>query len=284
MDPPESSHVRNPYDVLGVSPDASPDEIRDAYWRLVRFYRAEGETAWTATHLGELQDAYELLSDPSRRAELDAGNGGARAQSSSRSPTSPAPRPPPAEPVVRHHSHNPVDRLTRACRDRGGSRSTGSSRSSARSRSCSRSRPGSSTRTGSRHLRWSRPCIARAGPAARRGFSDRVLANRFIYHFRNPHRGEIVVFKTPPAAQARCGAGGTFVKRLIGLPGDRWSERNGYVYIDGKRLNEPYIKADRRDSETHGVDRPEGDVLHDGRQPLVRRAIRASGGRCHGGT
>jgi signal peptidase I len=78
-----------------------------------------------------------------------------------------------------------------------------------------------------------------------------VLANRFIYHFRNPHRGEIVVFKTPPAAQARCGAGGTFVKRLIGLPGDRWSERNGYVYIDGKRLNEPYIKPERRDSETH---------------------------------
>ena len=80
--------------------------------------------------------------------------------------------------------------------------------------------------------------------------SDRVLANRFIYHFRAPRRGEIVVFHTPPLAVRECGAGGTFVKRLIGLPGDVWSERNGYVYIDGKRLNESYIKADRRGTES----------------------------------
>ena len=38
---------------------------------------------------------------------------------------------------------------------------------------------------------------------------------------------------------------------MIGLPGDQWAERDGYVYIDGKKLNEPYIKADRRDTETH---------------------------------
>ena len=80
-------------------------------------------------------------------------------------------------------------------------------------------------------------------------FSDRVLANRFIYHFRNPKRGEIIVFKTPPEAAIRCGEGGTFVKRLIGLPGDLVSERDGYVYINGQRLDEPYIHADRRDHE-----------------------------------
>ena len=51
-------------------------------------------------------------------------------------------------------------------------------------------------------------------------FSDRVLANRFLYRLRDPRRGEIIVFKTPPAAQVKCGAGGTFVKRLIGLPGE----------------------------------------------------------------
>ncbi len=51
-------------------------------------------------------------------------------------------------------------------------------------------------------------------------FSDRVLANRFIYHLRDPRRGEIVVFDTPDAARIKCGAGGTFVKRLIGLPGE----------------------------------------------------------------
>ena len=44
----------------------------------------------------------------------------------------------------------------------------------------------------------------RSGCMAR--FSDRVLANRFIYHFRDPQRGEIVVFKTPPAAALACRA------------------------------------------------------------------------------
>jgi signal peptidase I len=86
-------------------------------------------------------------------------------------------------------------------------------------------------------------CLAR--------FSDRVLANRFIFHFRNPKRGEIVVFDVPELAEARCGAGGVFVKRIIGLPGELWEERHGYVYINGKRLNEPYIKADRRDFMNH---------------------------------
>jgi signal peptidase I len=87
-------------------------------------------------------------------------------------------------------------------------------------------------------------------------FSDRVLANRFIYHFRDPKRGEIVVFKTPPRAQVACnsgtsGAGGeTFVKRLIGLPGDRWREQDGYIYINGEKLKEPYIEPSRRDGDT----------------------------------
>src|SRR5213076_2920283 len=85
---------------------------------------------------------------------------------------------------------------------------------------------------------------ARPAPGCEARFSDRVLANRFIYRFRDPKRGEIIVFKTPPEAKERCGAGGTFVKRLIGLPGETWSERNGYVYINGKKLNESYIKPD----------------------------------------
>jgi len=81
-------------------------------------------------------------------------------------------------------------------------------------------------------------------------FSDRVLANRFLYHLRDPRRGEIIVFKTPPAAQVKCGAGGTFVKRLIGLPGDvvalRLRKGDGYVYINGRPLREPYIDPARR--------------------------------------
>jgi signal peptidase I len=91
---------------------------------------------------------------------------------------------------------------------------------------------------------------ARPGSQCEARFSDRVLACRFCYHLFAPKRGDIIVFKTPPAAETRCGAGGTFVKRLIGLPGDEWEERNGYVYIDGKRLDESYIKPMRRDSRT----------------------------------
>ena len=97
---------------------------------------------------------------------------------------------------------------------------------------------------------------ARPGSGCESRWSDRVLANRFIYHFRDPKRGEIVVFKTPPAAEVACnsgdsGSGGeTFVKRLIALPGDRWREQDGFIYLNGKKLNEPYVKADRRDTET----------------------------------
>jgi signal peptidase I len=65
---------------------------------------------------------------------------------------------------------------------------------------------------------------------------------------RDPQRGDIIVFETPPLAVQRSGAGGTFVKRLIGLPGETWS--NGYVYVNGKKLIEPYVKPDRRDTAT----------------------------------
>jgi signal peptidase I len=91
---------------------------------------------------------------------------------------------------------------------------------------------------------------AHPGMGCEARFSDRVLADRLIYHFRDPKRGEIVVFNTPRSAEQHGCGGGVFVKRIIGLPGDLWSERDGYVYIDGKKLNEPYIKADRRDHQT----------------------------------
>ena len=90
---------------------------------------------------------------------------------------------------------------------------------------------------------------AKPEPACEANRSDRVLANRFIYHFRDPRRGEIVVFHAPQAAEAAC-TGGIFVKRIIGLPGEAWEERNGVTYIDGKRLSEPYVAPKRRDGDT----------------------------------
>jgi signal peptidase I len=84
------------------------------------------------------------------------------------------------------------------------------------------------------------------------GRSDRVLANRFIYHFRDPTRGEIVVFHAPKLAAREC-VGGIFVKRIIGLPGEVWAERKGYTYIEGRRISEPYIQPDRRDTDTRSL-------------------------------
>jgi signal peptidase I len=90
---------------------------------------------------------------------------------------------------------------------------------------------------------------ARPDPGCEAGSSDRVLANRFIYHFRDPKRKEIVVFNAPERAALLCESG-VYVKRIIGLPGDRWEERKGYVYINGKRLDEPYVQPNRRDNES----------------------------------
>ena len=93
---------------------------------------------------------------------------------------------------------------------------------------------------------------ARPGNECEASISDRVLACRFCYHLWDPKRGDIIVFNTPPQAAQDCGSGGVFVKRLIGLPGETWEERNGYVYINGKKLDEPYVKPERRDPDTHG--------------------------------
>ena len=110
---------------------------------------------------------------------------------------------------------------------------------------------------------------ARPASGCEARFSDRVMANRFIYHFRDPHRGEIIVFNVPKAAEEACGAGGVFVKRIIGLPGDIWQEKQGFVYINGKKLKEPYIKRDRRDFSSYPARKiPRGNyfMMGDNRQ------------------
>jgi signal peptidase I len=93
--------------------------------------------------------------------------------------------------------------------------------------------------------------------------SDRVLANRFIYHFTDPARKDIVVFHTPKRAQEQCGAGGTFVKRIIGLPGDTVTVLgDGTVRINGKTLDESgYIKKDRLGGESGTWKVPDGDIF-----------------------
>ncbi|HEX2044931.1 MAG TPA: signal peptidase I [Gaiellaceae bacterium] len=91
---------------------------------------------------------------------------------------------------------------------------------------------------------------AQPQPGCQSGFSDRVLANRFIYHFKDPERGDIVVFETPPAVEQHCSGGGdVFVKRLIGVPGDRVEWRNGAVFVNGERVDESYVADGNRDTD-----------------------------------
>ena len=81
-------------------------------------------------------------------------------------------------------------------------------------------------------------------------FSDRVLVNRLAYRFSSPKRGQIVVFTAPKAAATSCGEAGTYVKRLVGLPGETVSERNGVISIDGKPLQENYVSGRSQDAIT----------------------------------
>jgi signal peptidase I len=86
---------------------------------------------------------------------------------------------------------------------------------------------------------------AKPGAWCEAHFNDRVIANRLAYRFGNPKRGQIVVFRAPDNA---CGIGGTFVKRLIGLPGDTVHETDGVVSVNGRQLSEPYVAKRFRDN------------------------------------
>jgi signal peptidase I len=239
--------VSDYYGKLGLAPGASLTEIEDAY-------RREAGLTWDEERQRELLFAYQTLADPERRRRYDEWLAGTNSG-------------PPAAAGREFHSRNPVDRLTKGL-----------------------PHPWRVTidwvvtivgaiaivlaikawvvnpyRIPSSSMEPTLHCAKPANGCEAR-FSDRVLANRFIYHFREPRRGEIVVFETPPAARARCGAGGTFVKRLIGLPGERLELRTeggfSFVYIDGKKLAEPYLLQGRRDSggpETFTI--PEGQFF-----------------------
>jgi signal peptidase I len=88
---------------------------------------------------------------------------------------------------------------------------------------------------------------ARPGSQCEAKHEDKIL----VFTFLGYGRGDIVVFHAPRAAQEMCGAGGVYVKRIIGTPGDTWQEKKGYVYINAKKLNEPYVEAKKRDLESY---------------------------------
>lgn len=83
---------------------------------------------------------------------------------------------------------------------------------------------------------------------------DRLLTDKILFRVTGIRHGDIVVF-TPPFASAD-----PYVKRVIGLPGDRINVRGGTVYRNGEALKEPYLsqKPSYRKAE---VVVPEGKML-----------------------
>jgi signal peptidase I len=87
------------------------------------------------------------------------------------------------------------------------------------------------------------------GPGCTGSSDDRILVPRFL--FKSAQRGDLIAFKTPPLARVRCGAGGIFVKRVVGVAGDKIAERSGAIVLNGRPLREPYVDRKRRDSQTY---------------------------------
>ena len=106
---------------------------------------------------------------------------------------------------------------------------------------------------------------------------DRVLVDRISWRFSDPERQDIVVFHPPFE-------GPVLIKRIIGMPGDEISLEDGAVYVNGKKLDEPYVrKVDGQavpsepfdnglpwalQTAVHGAGR---QLLRDGRQPHRQR-------------
>lgn len=67
--------------------------------------------------------------------------------------------------------------------------------------------------------------------------NDRLMVDKISYRFTAPARGDMVVFQPP----AKLNLKENFIKRVIGLPGDRVEVRNGKVYVNHKVLTEKYV-------------------------------------------
>jgi signal peptidase I len=68
---------------------------------------------------------------------------------------------------------------------------------------------------------------------------DRVLVNKLSYDFHDVHRGDIIVFKSPPGesnSEIK-----DLIKRVVALPGETVEAHDGHVFVDGKRIDDSYL-------------------------------------------
>jgi signal peptidase I len=72
--------------------------------------------------------------------------------------------------------------------------------------------------------------------------NDRLTVDKLTYRFNAPQRGDIIVFHPNQTLQQRSPQiTDAFIKRIVGLPGDRVEVKANQVLINGQPLNEPYI-------------------------------------------
>jgi signal peptidase I len=86
---------------------------------------------------------------------------------------------------------------------------------------------------------------------------DRVLVNKLVYDFREPRRGEIIVFKAPSDWQSGT-EGEDFIKRIIGVEGDHvvCCDAQQRLIINGHSLDEPFIYTDASGNQDPAADEP----------------------------
>jgi signal peptidase I len=71
--------------------------------------------------------------------------------------------------------------------------------------------------------------------------NDRLIVDKLSYRFNSPQRGDIVVF-SPTSTLEKQNFHDAFIKRVIGLPGDKVEVKNGRVLINGQPISENYIE------------------------------------------
>jgi signal peptidase I len=69
--------------------------------------------------------------------------------------------------------------------------------------------------------------------------------NKFVYRFHAIERGDVVVFWYPREPQI------SFIKRVVGLPGDVVELRRGLLFVNGQRVNEGYLSAQFKDHDNY---------------------------------